>query len=246
METVSILGIPISRAGFDEALQLCEERVNTKQGGYVCLANVHTVTESTRYPALADALKNAYLSLADGMPLVWVSRWKHNPVKTRVCGPDLTREFLLRHPETSMGFVGGRPGQGDDLARRFSLKNTTSYATPIRPFSPENAQEDWRNFISRCPNQQAPSVVWIGLGAPKQELWARTISPLAPQTLFFAVGAAFDFLTDTKKRAPLWMQKSGLEWFYRLAQEPRRLAKRYLTTNFEFVGKVTLELLKNN
>lgn len=244
--SVAILDIPIARVGFEDALRLCQNRVAEKKGGYVCFANVHTVTESSKNPALAHALRSAFLSVADGVPLVWVSRWKKQAIPSRVCGPDFTREFLTQNTELPMGLIGGKPGLAQQLAQKFHLKNTVTYSPPMRPFSPENAKDDWENFLKLCPQNNPPAVVWIGLGAPKQELWAKTISEIAPHTLFFAVGAAFDFLTDTKKRAPLWMQKSGLEWSYRLAQEPKRLAGRYFSTNFEFIRKVSLELISKS
>lgn len=105
----------------------------------------------------------------------------------------------------------------------------------MRPFSPEAAMEDWENLVRVNGGKPLPHVVWIGLGAPKQELWMQAVSARIPNVVFMGVGAAFDFLTDTKKRAPVWMQKTGLEWLYRLIQEPRRLWRRYFVTNSRFI-----------
>ncbi len=239
---IDILGIKISRLGLNDVIQACEDRITQKQGGYVCLANVHTVTESTEHPELQTALNEAFLAVADGVPLVWTSRLKGEPVETRVCGPDLLENWLNLHRETLVGFIGGAPGRAETIAQRFGVQ-AICYSSPVRPFSRENALEDWETFLKLCPKQKPPSVVWMGLGAPKQELWMNAVSPHAPETLFFGVGAAFDFLAGAKSRAPKWMQKSGLEWFYRMSQEPGRLAKRYLVTNSMFTYKIARMLL---
>jgi N-acetylglucosaminyldiphosphoundecaprenol N-acetyl-beta-D-mannosaminyltransferase len=110
----------------------------------------------------------------------------------------------------------------------------------MRPFSAENAREDWAAFLKLCP--QTPQLVWVGLGAPKQERWMREVAKVAPETLFFGIGAAMDFLSESKARAPGWMQRNGLEWFFRLVQEPRRLGMRYLATNSRFLIKALVSL----
>jgi N-acetylglucosaminyldiphosphoundecaprenol N-acetyl-beta-D-mannosaminyltransferase len=117
-----------------------------------------------------------------------------------------------------------------------------SYSPPYRPFSKENAREDWETFLARAKaaGVERPRWVWVGLGAPKQEKWMEAVAEIAPDTLFFGVGAAFDFLAGTKARAPEWMRKSGLEWLHRFGSEPGRLWKRYLVTHSLFL----YELLK--
>ena len=234
----TILGVPISRLGFEDTIRLCEERVKKNAGGFVCFTNVHTVTESTHNADLRKSLGRAFLCAPDGLPLVWFSKLKMKKISERVCGPDFTPAFLTRFPNFHHGFIGGQPGQAKNIIARFALDGV-SVDTPVRPFSRENAIDDWNQFLARFraerPDSQFPDVVWIGLGAPKQELWMNTISPLAPSTLFFGVGAAFDFLTEGKTRAPRWMQKSGTEWIYRFAQEPGRLWKRYLIGNWTFL-----------
>jgi len=220
--------------GLEGALRYCAARANAKGGGYVCFANVHTVTEAHDHTSLKKALIEATLAVADGTPLVWVSRLRGMPVESRVCGPDFMTKFLKTYPEISQGFIGGTPNQIQTLAARF-LTPAPGYSPPIRPFSSAGAQEDWLKFLALCPNGKPPAIVWVGLGAPKQEFWMQAVTKIAPQTLFMGVGAAFDFLSGTKTRAPLWMQRIGLEWAFRLFQEPGRLWRRYLATNSRFI-----------
>jgi N-acetylglucosaminyldiphosphoundecaprenol N-acetyl-beta-D-mannosaminyltransferase len=150
--------------------------------------------------------------------------------------------YLSSHAEYPHGFIGGKEGQALSLEQRFGIRSI-SYVTPHRPFSAENARHDWEEFLKRCPERRPPPVVWVCLGAPKQELWMKEIAALAPGVLFFGVGAAFDFLTGAKSRAPRWMQKSGMEWLHRLLQEPGRLAKRYLFSNALFAWLLLRECL---
>jgi N-acetylglucosaminyldiphosphoundecaprenol N-acetyl-beta-D-mannosaminyltransferase len=228
-----IFGVPISRLGLDEAVKYCADRARARAGGYVCFVNVHTITEAHDHLEVRQALTMATLSVADGTPIVWVSRLRRKPVASRVCGPDFMAKFLLEFPGLSHGFIGGIPGQAEKLAKRFNLQ-APCFSTPMRPFSSEAAMEDWQNFLAVTSDGKSPAIVWVGLGAPKQEFWMGAVSKIAPDTLFFGVGAAFDFLSGTKRRAPSWMQLTGLEWFYRLCQEPRRLWRRYLKTNIRF------------
>jgi N-acetylglucosaminyldiphosphoundecaprenol N-acetyl-beta-D-mannosaminyltransferase len=239
---VSIFGVKVSRLGFEEALEQCERRASLRQGGYVCFSNVHTVTDSLRIPELFRALNESFLSVADGVPLIWSSKLKRKRITSRVCGPDFMEAFLKRHAEWSFGFIGGAPEQADELARRYCKAGMAiTYCPPMRAFSDENVKEDVARFVAKT--DEIPKVIWVGLGAPKQELWMRTASQLLPNTLFFGVGAAFDFLTDRKSRAPAWMQKAGLEWLFRLLSEPGRLWKRYLVTNTLFVLCMGFEVL---
>lgn len=235
--TVDILGVPVSRLGMSGAVEACEQRLRDGKGGYVCFVNVHSVTESTENPDLARTFRGSFLNLADGVPLVWTSHLKGTPVEARVCGPDFTTDWLRGHREMTYGFIGGAPRRAEELALKFGVK-AVCHSPPIRPFSVKNAKEDWTDFLKLCPEGKAPPVVLIGLGAPKQELWMEVVSPQAPSTLFLGIGAAFDFLTGAIARAPEWMQKAGLEWAFRLAQEPRRLTGRYLQTNTQFLWKV--------
>jgi N-acetylglucosaminyldiphosphoundecaprenol N-acetyl-beta-D-mannosaminyltransferase len=241
-EFVPILGTRISRFGFSKVLDACLQQAAQGRGGYVCFANAHSLTEAKSDPTVYEALNGSMLSVADGVPLVWASKLKGQPIESRVCGPDLMKELLDSTKGELHGFIGGMPGQAEAMAKKFGLQ-AVCYSPPMRPFNHDHALEDWQKFLSLCPNRQPPKYVWIGLGAPKQERWMHAVSPIASGTLLFGVGAAYDFLTGTKRRAPLWMQNFGLEWLYRFTQEPGRLWKRYLVGNARFVFFCCKEIL---
>ncbi len=242
--TAEILGIPLYGGTREEVFRALEARRKQGHGGYACFVNVHTATTAAKDPGLRESLLAATYAFPDGVPLVWASRLHGSPVAERISGPDFMEAFLARHPGETFGFIGGQPGQAERIGARFGVE-ILHYCPPFRPFSPSNARKDWETFVSfaRAKSVDVPYYVWVCLGAPKQELWMRSIHKEYAHGFFFGVGAAIDFLSDTKKRAPVWVQEIGCEWLYRLFQEPRRLWRRYLITNTKFAFKVALELL---
>lgn len=212
-------------------------RIASGSGGYACFVNVHSLTEATRQPALRESLRGATYCFADGMPLVWLARRLGAPIAGRVAGPDFMAAMLARTRHLRHGFVGGAT---TDTAKRIASAfgvDATCYAPPMRAFSPAHARDDWDRFGA------TPPIVWVGLGAPKQELWLAEVARHAPGVMFFGVGAAFDLLAGDRPRAPRWMQRCGLEWLYRLAREPRRLVPRYAATNTRFLARVVRDQL---
>lgn len=232
--TVDLLGVPVSRLGFEEALEACARRVEAGRGGAVYFVNAHTLTEAARSEELRDAFRQPALCLADGMPLVWLSRALGEPIGSRVYGPYFMDAFLRRQPGLRHAFLGGAPGVAERLARTYGIDAPTT-SPSVRSVSTAGVYADWSSLVDRCPGRAAPAVCWVGLGAPKQELWIHEAARMAPATLFLGVGAAFDFLTGVKAHAPRWMQERGLAWTYRLATEPRRLLGRYARGNTRFL-----------
>lgn len=239
--TVALGDLAISRLGMEDALATCESRAARATGGSACFVNVHTLTEASHDAALRDALHAASFLFADGLPLVWLSRVKRAPIESRVCGPDFMDAMLRREPARRHGLIGASPEITAAVAARYGIDAVT-YSPPMRPFSEANALEDWQAFVARCPDRQPPRLVWIGLGAPKQERWIAAVTRAAPDVMFFGVGAAFDFLAGRKPRAPRVLQRLGLEWAHRLFSEPRRLWRRYLTQNARFARLIAREL----
>lgn len=211
---------------------------------YVCIANVHMTVTAKTDKDLRLAMEKADIVTSDGMPLVWELRRQGFKEAERVSGPDLMIELCDRAQSegVSIYFYGGSPSVVKKLEEKLivrfpGLKIAGIESPPMLPNKPE---VDY-GVVDKIKASGA-GIVFVGLGCPKQELWMHTYSPHIPAVLI-GVGAAFDFFAGTVKRAPLWMQKSGLEWFYRLCSEPRRLWKRYLVTNSLFVWYWFLERL---
>jgi len=235
--TATLFDVPISRLDLESAVEECVARIAKGSGGYACFVNVHSLTEATRQPALRESLRGATYCFADGMPLVWLARRRGAPIAGRVAGPDFMAALLARTRHLRHGFIGGATiDAAERIAERLGI-DAACYAPPMREFSPAHARDDWERFAA------TPPIVWVGLGAPKQELWMAEVAKDAPGVMMFGVGAAFDVLAGVRPRAPHWMQARGLEWAYRLAQEPRRLMPRYALTNTRFLAQVLRDQL---
>jgi N-acetylglucosaminyldiphosphoundecaprenol N-acetyl-beta-D-mannosaminyltransferase len=214
-------------------------------GHFVAFTGMHGVTEARRDPAFKQVLDAADLVVADGMPLVWLGRWRGYDMRRRVYGPELLETFcantgpLYRHY-----FYGGGPGVADRLAaklnRLYGVRSMGTYTPPYRPLTGEEKAE-----VEGRIRGAAPDVVWVGLSTPKQERWMFEQRARLGVPVLAGVGAAFDFLTGTARQAPAWMRENGLEWLFRLAHEPRRLGRRYLLLGSDFAWKVALEMVKN-
>lgn len=234
---VDILGVRVSAINMDLALSVIGDWMDKAQKHYVCVTGVHGVMESSKDPALRSIHNQSGLVTPDGMPLVWLSRLAGFRHVRRVYGPDLMgavcEEFLDRHCRHF--FYGGMPGGPEKLTERLrdrypSLQVAGTYSPPFRPLT---AEEDY--WIVQHINSSRPDIVWVGISTPKQEYWmAEHVEKLSAPVLI-GVGAAFDFNAGLKKQAPHWMQRSGTEWLFRLLTEPKRLWKRYLTNNPQFV-----------
>jgi N-acetylglucosaminyldiphosphoundecaprenol N-acetyl-beta-D-mannosaminyltransferase len=236
----NILGVGISTLDLSDTVSLIHRWVEHGEKHYVCLTNVHSIIEAQHDPTLRDVYNRAGLATPDGIPLVWLSQLQGFARCERVYGPDLmlkvcepTADKRFRH-----FFYGGGPGTAErlreKLTQRFpSLQVVGTHSPPARGFG---EIEDPR--IIEGINAAAPQIVWVGLGAPKQERWMADHQQKLNANVLIGVGAAFDFFSGGKRQAPLWMRKSGLEWLFRLLAEPRRLGPRYLRTNPEFVLRV--------
>jgi N-acetylglucosaminyldiphosphoundecaprenol N-acetyl-beta-D-mannosaminyltransferase len=240
-QTVALGELEVSRLGLPAALAACEDRLARGTGGSACFVNVHTLIEASRDVHLREALHAASFRFADGVPLVWLARAKRAPIATRVSGPDFMDAMLRRQHARVHGLIGASPEVTGALVARYGIQAIV-HSPPMRPFSEAHALEDWQTFVARCPGRRPPRLVWVGLGAPKQERWIAAVSRAVPDVMFFGVGAAFDFLAGHKPRASPVLQRLGLEWTHRLASEPGRLWKRYLFANARFALLVAREL----
>ena len=244
IKRVNVLGVGISVLNLSTACEVIADAVARKRKGYICITGVHGVTEAQDNQDFRQILNNAFLCTPDGMPMVWMGKLRGFREMGRVYGPDLMLE-LCRWSQQSLCkhfFFGGAPGVAEELsaclAARFPGLQIAGCYTP--PFRPLNSIEELA--LEQMLRETKPDIMWVGLSTPKQEhFMARYLSRLNV-TLMVGVGAAFDFHSGRVRQAPRWMQKSGLEWFYRLYQEPRRLWRRYLRNNPLFVARIFCQL----
>jgi N-acetylglucosaminyldiphosphoundecaprenol N-acetyl-beta-D-mannosaminyltransferase len=226
---VDVLGVGISCVDLDRSVEIVGEWIRGGAREYVCVTGMHGVMESRADPGLQDIHNRSGLTTPDGMPMVWAGR--HAGAKiSRVYGPDLMHAVLTTAQRRgwSSYFLGGAPGVTDQLIDRLmdrypGLRIAGAQGPPFRPLSHSEEQ-----VLVDDINRARPDIVWVGLGTPKQERWMSSHRDALDAPVLVGVGAAFDLLAGTLRQAPLWMQRSGLEWAYRLAVEPRRLWRRYL------------------
>ena len=212
---------------------------------YITVTNVHVLMEAQHSSLFRTVLDSADLCVPDGMPLVWISRSRGYPLKRRVYGPDLLLDFCRETNAKGCRhfFYGGAPGVPEALAAKLKrqfpmLEVAGTYSPPFRPLTPE---EDARTV--EMINRAAADVVWVGLGCPKQELWMYEHRDQLRVPVLVGVGQAFDIHADRLQQAPVWMREHGLEWLFRLLADPRRLWRRYLIYNSEFVLSELLEIM---
>jgi len=243
-ERVNVLGVGVSVLNLRTALDAIAGAVRERRKGYICVTGVHGVIEAQDDAGFRQILNGAFLCTPDGMPMVWMGKIGRHAEMRRVYGPDLMLE-VCQWSETSgcrHFFYGGAPGVAEALRDRLTarfpkLAVVGCYTPPFRPLNPEELAQ-----LQETVRTARPDVFWVGLSTPKQEKFMAEFLPKLDVTLMIGVGAAFDFHAGRVKQAPRWMQRSGLEWFYRLCQEPRRLAKRYLTNNPRFAWKIAGQL----
>jgi len=244
--TTMILGTRIDALSWEQLLGRIVRWAQTGQSRMICLCNVHSVVTAQHDAALANALNEADLNLPDGAPIAWLMRKRGWPEQQRLSGPDLMWQ-LMRDAEKlqlSVFLMGATPATLSRL--REVLSNTFprlmiagSLSPPFRPLS----ELEHGGFVDQI-NRSAASIVLVGLGCPKQEIWMAKHSPTM-NAVTIGVGAAFDYHAGSLRRAPSSWQRLGLEWLYRLLQEPRRLARRYLLTNTLFLLALPAELWRS-
>ncbi len=234
----SVLGVPISAVDPGRATAAIEAWANDDIGRYVCVRDVASLMACRKDPVLLGLHHRASMVVPDGMPLVWIGRRRGMDVE-RTCGPDLLDLVCSRSPRTGLKhfFYGGKPGVADKLASvmRKRYPGISVVGTHCPPF--RDLSELERAEVIAKIRKSGADVVWVGISSPKQDLWMHEMVGALPQTLI-GVGAAFDFHSGEVRRAPVFMQRNGLEWLHRLCSEPRRLWRRYLIQAPTFVWLV--------
>jgi N-acetylglucosaminyldiphosphoundecaprenol N-acetyl-beta-D-mannosaminyltransferase len=245
VEARRVLGMRVDATSYEHATTEILRWASRGESRYVCVATVNNVIEAHDDPAYQRVMEDADLVTPDGMPLVWGLGLLGIRGATRVYGPDLT-PILCRGAAAAgipVGFYGSTPEVLADLtanlARRFpELRIGYAYSPPFKPQPPEEDAAE-RERIDRSGVQ----LLFVGLGTPKQELWMAANTG-AVRAVIVGVGAAFDFIAGHKRQAPKLLQRLGLEWLYRLVNEPSRLWRRYLYRNPRFVVLFAAQLLR--
>jgi N-acetylglucosaminyldiphosphoundecaprenol N-acetyl-beta-D-mannosaminyltransferase len=232
-----VLGVKVSAVNMDLSVNLAAQWIERGKPGYVCVADVHCVMEAQRDPELLRIFNQAVIITPDGMPLTWIGRLQGFAHMDRVFGPDFMLEMCRLSGERGYRhfLYGGKPGVAEELSDRLqlkfpSLKIVGTLTPPFRDLTPEEEQEFTRQIA-----QAHPDIVWVGLGAPKQERFMAQYVHRFNVPLMVGVGAAFDFHTGRISDCPRWIKRAGLQWLHRLMQEPGRLGKRYLVNNPAFL-----------
>jgi N-acetylglucosaminyldiphosphoundecaprenol N-acetyl-beta-D-mannosaminyltransferase len=236
-----VLGVPIAVTDYEGALAVIDAMVERRERGWVCAAPAMSLVTAQDDPLLMGALREATLTVPDGVPVVWAANLLGERLRGRVYGPELMRRHCA-HAAAHGQRVWLYGGHDDDALAALTanlgrdhpgLQIVGGHSPPHR--EPTAADDD--EAVERI-NRDSPDVVWVGLGMPKQERWMARLRPRLEAPVLCGVGAAFDFHADRVAQAPRWMQDRGLEWAYRIAQEPRRLLPRYLKANPRFVAGI--------
>ena len=236
-ETCSVLGFPYAVSTVEGSAQriiaMAKEKGSTKS---VVFAPVYDAVLAKQNAAVREAMLSADMICPDGMPIAWMQRLKGHKAAGRCCGPDVMDEVFRRSVEAGQRhfFYGSTQDVLSAMianveGRYQGVKVCGHYSPPFRVLS---AEED--AMVIAMLDQSGADYLWVGLGCPKQQLWMHEHKQRITVPVMLGVGAAFDFFAGTKSRAPVWMQKRGLEWLFRLCSEPKRLWKRYTVYNALF------------
>jgi N-acetylglucosaminyldiphosphoundecaprenol N-acetyl-beta-D-mannosaminyltransferase len=247
IRTRDVIGIPLAMTTYEGAMDVMDGMVARRECGYVCAVAVHAVTVAQRDAEMRAALLGSTLTVPDGMPLVWAANLLGENLPHRVYGPELMRRYTRRCAEKGhrVWLYGGRD-QGSLAQLALNLRRdhpgiriVGGYSPPFRDLEPHEEDE----VVARV-NADRPDVLWVGTGVPRQEKWMARMRDRLEVPVMSAVGAAFDFHAGRISQAPTWMQDRGLEWTYRIAQEPRRLLPRYLYYNPAFLTAFSRQLMQ--
>jgi N-acetylglucosaminyldiphosphoundecaprenol N-acetyl-beta-D-mannosaminyltransferase len=238
-----VMGVRVDAVQIPDVVARMTTWIEGRQvGNYIAVTGMHGVMEAQQSLPFKNILNNASLVVPDGMPLVWVGKARRFPMKRRVYGPELMETFCRETGDRYSHFLyGGAPGVAESLSKvlkqRFGTRVGGIYSPPFRPL---NSQEE--DDLFKLLKESKPDILWVGLSTPKQENWMADYRHRIGVPVLVGVGAAFDFFTGRARQAPGWIRENGLEWFFRLSTEPRRLWRRYLLYGPRFAWNVALEL----
>ena len=240
----NVLGVGVSAVNMNKAQRTIFDWIDRGERHYICVTGVHGVMESQGSPDLRRIHNEAGMVTPDGMPLAWLLKRAGFRDSDRVCGPELMpKTFISSQPRGDRHFLYGSSPQTLERLRERMLELAPNarivgaYSPPFRALTPEEDAE-----IVTTINASGADIVWVGLSTPKQEHWMASHRDRLSAAVLIGVGAAFDIHAGLVKRAPAFLRRTGFEWTYRLFLEPRRLWRRYLSSNPRFVALVALQM----
>ncbi len=245
-EYANVLGVNVSAIDLDKAVEMADRWIAGKNRGYICVTGVHGVMEAQSDPKLLHILNHAFLNMPDGMPMSWVGRLQGLNKMDRVFGPEFMASLCQVSIERSYRhfLYGGEPGVAELLKQKLEnrfpgIRVVGTYTPPFRDLTVEEEAD----VLCQLQTLQ-PDILWVGLSTPKQEKFMARYVDRFEVPLMVGVGAAFDYHTGRIRDCSPWIKRAGLQWLHRLAQDPRRLWKRYLKNNPVFLWKISLQLFK--
>ena len=243
--TAPVLSVQIDVLTWDDSLNRIQSWAGQRDSRYVCITNAHSVVSAGQNTEFQSVINGADMATPDGAPVAWVMRKLGYDKQERINGPDLMLRYceLAEQKGESIFLYGSAPETLEKLKHKLNdkfpgLHIAGAFSPPFRALSAEEDQD-----VIDLINSSGASTVWVSLGCPKQEKWMAAHRGRV-KGVMIGVGAAFDYHAGTIQRAPLWMQRRGLEWLHRLCSEPRRLWKRYLVTNTLFIFGAARQLCR--
>ncbi|EOU2091044.1 glycosyltransferase [Clostridium perfringens] len=236
---MNFLNIEVDNLTMNEAIDRAEELIIKKKPSYVVTPNVDHIVKLENDKEFQEVYKNADLILTDGMPLIWISKIKGNPIKEKISGSDFFPKLCERAAEKgySIFLLGAAEGVATKAAK--NLKEKYEGLNIVGTYSPSygfEKKDDEIKMIIEMINKAKPDILAVGLGAPKQEKFLHKYRNDLNVPISLAIGASIDFEAGNINRAPKWMQNCGLEWFYRLCKEPKRMFKRYIIDDLKIIS----------
>lgn len=233
---MNLLGCNFDEVTQEGAVKWSEDWLaNSETSGYITTVNVAILMMMRSDKTLTKFIENSALVVADGLPLIWLSKLLGRPLPERVAGIDLMQDMVRNAAETgkSVYLMGAKPGTVKKVAERFKIENPDLILAGVDDgyYTKEQEAERVKNI-----RESGADLLVVAMGVPRQENFLNDNWDDLGVKLAIPVGGSFDVIAGETKRAPVWMQKTGMEWFYRMCQEPRRLFKRYLVTNTQFIG----------
>lgn len=250
METtkkVDISGVSIDNISFGEAIEIIELLIKRGKGSYIVTPNVDHIVKLQKDIEFKQIYEEATLVLADGTPILWTAKLLGTPIKEKISGSDLFPKLceIAAVKGYRLFFLGGREGAALKSAEilKYKYPNIQIVGVYSPPFGFENDKQENEKIAKMIKNRK-PDILFVGLGAPKQEKWIYKNKDEYQAPVSIGIGVSFEFMSGMLKRAPKWMQYSGLEWFWRFVMEPKRLWKRYLVDDLRFFLIVIKQRLK--